>query len=145
MVFCQFLKSDQDVVYAALLSPQGKVVADFFVWSDAGDGFVLDVDPSRTGDLERRLAPLSASPADALATLTALRGRETVERWQAQAQAGQMAEVVRDLLDNHYDPRYEESMARNFGAYPTSTRWPVTYQGAGSFEVLARQLLAASN
>ena len=52
---------------------------------------------------------------------------------------------VEDLLANHYDPRYEESMARNFVAYPTSTRWPVTYQGAGSFEVLARQLLAASN
>jgi tRNA 2-selenouridine synthase len=82
---------------------------------------------------------------DRLATLTELRGRETVGRWQAQARSGQMAEVVEDLLANHYDPRYEESMARNFVAYPTSTRWPVTYQGAGSFEVLARQLLAASN
>lgn len=82
---------------------------------------------------------------DRLATLTELRGRETVGRWQAQARSGHMAEVVEDLLANHYDPRYEESMARNFVAYPTSTRWPVTYQGAGSFEVLARQLLAASN
>lgn len=82
---------------------------------------------------------------DRLATLTELRGRETVGRWQAQARSGHMAEVVEDLLANHYDPRYEESMARNFVAYPTSTRWPVTYQGAGGFEVLARQLLAASN
>ena len=55
-----------------------------------------------------------------------------------------MAEVVLDLLANHYDPRYEESMARNFGAYPTSTRWPVSYQGAGSFDALAGQLMAAS-
>ena len=78
---------------------------------------------------------------DRLATLTALRGRETVERWQAQAQAGQMAEVVRDLLDNHYDPRYEESMARNFAAYPASARWTVAYQGPGSFDALARTLV----
>lgn len=81
---------------------------------------------------------------DRLATLTELRGRETVARWQAQARSGQMAEVVLDLLANHYDPRYEESMARNFGAYPTSTRWPVSYQGAGSFDALAGQLMAAS-
>ncbi|MDP3518991.1 MAG: tRNA 2-selenouridine(34) synthase MnmH [Hydrogenophaga sp.] len=82
---------------------------------------------------------------DRLATLTTLRGRETVARWQDQARAGQMAEVVLDLLDTHYDPRYEESMARNFVAYPTSTRWPVAYTGAGSFDDLARRLLAADN
>jgi tRNA 2-selenouridine synthase len=81
---------------------------------------------------------------DRLATLTELRGRETVGRWQAQARAGHMAEVVLDLLDNHYDPRYEESMARNFAAYPTSTRWPVAYTGAGSFDDLARRLLLAA-
>jgi tRNA 2-selenouridine synthase len=82
---------------------------------------------------------------DRLATLTTLRGRETVARWQAQARAGQMAEVVQDLLDNHYDPRYEESMARNFSAYPASTRWPVRYTGPGSFDELARRLLAADH
>jgi len=81
---------------------------------------------------------------DRLATLTTLRGRETVAGWQAQARAGQMAEVVLDLLDTHYDPRYEESMARNFVAYPTSTRWPVAYTGAGSFDDLARRLLLAA-
>lgn len=79
-----------------------------------------------------------------LATLTELRGRETVGRWQAQARSGQMAEVVLDLLANHYDPRYEESMARNFAAYPTSARWPVSYRGADSFDALAGQLLAAN-
>ncbi len=82
---------------------------------------------------------------DRLATLTTLRGRETVEGWQAQARAGHMAEVVQDLLDTHYDPRYEESMARNFAAYPASTRWPVAYTGAGSFDDLARRLLAAAD
>ena len=79
---------------------------------------------------------------DRLSTLTNLRGRETVERWQAMARAGQMADVVQDLLDSHYDPRYEESMGRNFAAYAASTRWSVTYRGAGSFDALAQQLLA---
>ena len=79
-----------------------------------------------------------------LASLTELRGRETVARWQALARAGHMAKVVLDLLDTHYDPRYEESMARNFAAYPTSTRWPVAYTGSGSFGDLARRLLAST-
>lgn len=42
------------VVYAALLSPQGKVNADMFVWARQ-DGFLLDVDPARSADLLRRL------------------------------------------------------------------------------------------
>ncbi len=44
-----------DVVYAALLSPQGKVSADLFVWRRK-DGLVLDADPSRAGDLLRKLS-----------------------------------------------------------------------------------------
>ena len=46
------------VVYAGLLSPQGKIVADMFVWSFAGSQsqFVLDVDRARGADLLRRLS-----------------------------------------------------------------------------------------
>lgn len=46
--------AETGVVYAALLSPQGKVSADMFVWARA-DGLLLDVDPSRGADLLRRL------------------------------------------------------------------------------------------
>lgn len=42
-------------VYAALLSPQGKVSADMFVWART-DGLLLDVDPARGADLLRRLS-----------------------------------------------------------------------------------------
>jgi folate-binding protein YgfZ len=42
------------VQYGALLSPQGKVSADMFVWSDDG-GAVIDCAPSRGADLMRRL------------------------------------------------------------------------------------------
>jgi len=41
--------------YAALLTPQGKVIADFIVWKD-GDDLLLDCDASAAEALERRLA-----------------------------------------------------------------------------------------
>lgn len=46
---------DRGVRYAALLSPQGKVIADMFVWPDASDGLVLDVSLKLTMELQRRL------------------------------------------------------------------------------------------
>jgi folate-binding protein YgfZ len=50
----QKISTEAPVRYAALLSPQGKVIADMFVWRD-GEGRLLDVDASRSGDLLRRL------------------------------------------------------------------------------------------
>jgi folate-binding protein YgfZ len=41
--------------YAALLTPQGKVIADFIVWGD-GDDLLLDCDEAAADALERRLA-----------------------------------------------------------------------------------------
>lgn len=43
------------VRYAALLSPQGKVSADMFVWGRE-DGLLLDADPARGADLLRKLS-----------------------------------------------------------------------------------------
>ena len=51
---------------------------------------------------------------DRLDALTTLRGKAVVGAWKAKVQAGQMAEVVRDLLDVHYDPGYATSSARNY-------------------------------
>lgn len=42
-------------VYAGLLSPQGKVIADMFVWAAPAGGALIDADPSRGPDLLRRL------------------------------------------------------------------------------------------
>src|SRR5262249_51529708 len=49
-----------------------------------------------------------------LAALVQLRGREVVERWQAQVRAGEIEPVVRELLLRHYDPGYASSTERNF-------------------------------
>lgn len=49
-----------------------------------------------------------------LDALRVLRGHATVEGWQAAARAGRIREVVRELLVDHYDPIYRQSMKRNF-------------------------------
>jgi folate-binding protein YgfZ len=44
-------------VWAGLLTPQGKCIADFLVWPDPeGDGFLLDCDAEATDALAKRLA-----------------------------------------------------------------------------------------
>jgi tRNA 2-selenouridine synthase len=49
-----------------------------------------------------------------LAALAALRGAERVAQWSALARAGQWPQVVRALLEQHYDPIYSASTARNY-------------------------------
>ena len=43
-----------------------------------------------------------------------LKGRTVVHGWQEQIRAGQIAQVVAELLSAHYDPGYENSTRRNF-------------------------------
>lgn len=52
-----------------------------------------------------------------LDALVALRGRETVAAWQAQARAGRVDEVFLALMREHYDPGYLKSMRANFCGY----------------------------
>lgn len=47
-------KIDQGLVYAAMLSPQGKYLADFFLFSEDG-AIMLDTDASQTDGLAKRL------------------------------------------------------------------------------------------
>ncbi len=61
-----------------------------------------------------------------LDALRALRGNAVVDAWQERARHGRTSEVVRDLLEKHYDPIYLESMRRNFsgvGAPLLALRW----------------------
>lgn len=48
------LLSSQGAIFAGLLSPQGKVLFDFFVMKD-GDGYLLDTARDMAGDLVKRL------------------------------------------------------------------------------------------
>jgi tRNA 2-selenouridine synthase len=55
-----------------------------------------------------------------MVTLTELRGKETVTRWQTMAREGQWAEVFAELMQQHYDPLYLRSMQRNFAGMATA-------------------------
>ena len=68
----------------------------------------------------------SAAFCARLDALRPLRGNDVVARWQDAARSGRAAEVVRELLTEHYDPVYLQSMRRNFAgvAAPVATlRW----------------------
>jgi tRNA 2-selenouridine synthase len=52
--------------------------------------------------------------------LVSARGYEVVKRWQALARANDCETVVRELLIDHYDPVYFQSMRRNFKQYEQS-------------------------
>ena len=55
-----------------------------------------------------------------LDTLVALLGHAVVDAWKTKATAGHTAEVVAELLSCHYDPKYHESMARNFALFSSA-------------------------
>ena len=79
-----------------------------------------------------------------LDALRALRGNAVVDAWQEAARAGRTAEVVRNLLDVHYDPIYLASLWRNFAAVdaPLATlRWN---GDAASLATAAEQAIAAA-
>lgn len=47
---------DAGVLYGALLSPQGKIVADMMLWAEPEGGVLIEADPTRGPDLLRRLS-----------------------------------------------------------------------------------------
>jgi tRNA 2-selenouridine synthase len=55
-----------------------------------------------------------------LRALTELRGKAVVEGWVDQVNAGQTPAVVLELLTQHYDPMYAQSIKRNFKQYGTA-------------------------
>ncbi len=77
-----------------------------------------------------------------LDVLVPLRGRAVVEGWQEQARSGQMAEVVEDLLHNHYDPSYLSSMERNFKHYGKAKVHTLKAHSHEVFAALAQDLVA---
>ena len=102
--------------------------------------------------LEQRVELLMASydffvndtPAfcERLDALRVLRGHAVVDGWQAAARDGHTAEVVRDLLERHYDPIYLQSMQRNFAGVQAPQQ-RVTWDGrADSLSAAAEALVS---
>ena len=80
---------------------------------------------------------------DRLGALTQARGKDVVTDWQTRARSGNLPSVVRELLVNHYDPVYLQSMKRNFVQYSAATVIAPDNRSTAAMELLAAQLLAA--
>jgi tRNA 2-selenouridine synthase len=77
-----------------------------------------------------------------LDALTELRGKKTVSHWQSLIQAGQLQEVVRDLLRTHYDPGYQQSTLRNFTRFADAPELHLRDRSMEAMRALAQQMLA---
>jgi tRNA 2-selenouridine synthase len=81
--------------------------------------------------------------SERLAALVQLRGREQVERWQAQVRAGEIEPVVRELLVKHYDPGYASSTERNFTQFGAARAIAPRDRTPEAMRQLARELAAS--
>lgn len=72
--------------------------------------------------------------------LTALHGRATIDEWKARADAGDWDGLVDRLLEEHYDPAYHRSIARNFSRIATAHHVQATDAGTQAFERIANAL-----
>jgi len=73
--------------------------------------------------------------------LVTLRGRETVGRWQALAQAGLWADVFGQMMREHYDPLYNRSMDRHYSGLSTAHAVHLADGGPAALQAAARALL----
>jgi tRNA 2-selenouridine synthase len=76
-----------------------------------------------------------------LDVLTELRGKAVVNTWKEQVMAGQVRGVVHELLTQHYDPVYLQSMERNFVQYGQARAISPTDRSVKAMQRLALQLL----
>lgn len=73
-----------------------------------------------------------------LHALRELRGAQVVQRWQRMSAQGEFAPLVRELLEQHYDPSYEASMRRNYLRFADGA--PLQVPAATAFGELAERL-----
>jgi tRNA 2-selenouridine synthase len=75
-----------------------------------------------------------------LNALREVRGNAVVAQWQLQAQNGELAKVVEELLTLHYDPVYERSMQRNFANFAAMPALLLPDAGAVALAAAATRL-----
>ena len=102
--------------------------------------------PNRVRLLMEDYTHFCANPAahnGQLEHLVQLHGREKIAAWHGMANSGRMAELVDQLLVEHYDPAYLRSIDRNFVQYPQAQVVELSDIAPGDFEALARELHAS--
>nr|MDP2190206.1 tRNA 2-selenouridine(34) synthase MnmH [Rhodoferax sp.] len=76
-----------------------------------------------------------------LQLLTEFRGKGVVEGWIASVRAGAIEPVVQELLTQHYDPVYLQSMRRNFKQFEDAKTIAPTDHSMGAMAFLAKQII----
>lgn len=79
-----------------------------------------------------------------LRALTDIRGKAVVERWSQAVLDGQTPAVVHELLRDHYDPVYRQSIDRNFVQYPQAQVFESQAHSPAAFEQMAKAILSAA-
>lgn len=74
--------------------------------------------------------------------LVAHYGQDRIGSWKRLAAAGEWDALVRELLENHYDPAYTRSTLKHYPHYAQGTRLEVTADNDAAFAQLAAQCLA---
>ncbi|MET3133178.1 tRNA 2-selenouridine synthase [Oxalobacteraceae bacterium GrIS 1.11] len=103
--------------------------------------------PNRVRLLMEDYSHFTAQPATLnaqLDCLLSLYGREKIGRWQAMANAGEMAALVDELLVDHYDPAYLRSIDRNFLLYDQAEALALEDISETAFLGAARHLLQSA-
>lgn len=85
----------------------------------------------------------SAHFIERLQALNDIRGKAVIERWSEWVRDGQTPAVVNELLRDHYDPVYRQSIDRNFVQYPQAQVFESKDHSAAAFEQMAQAILAA--
>lgn len=78
-----------------------------------------------------------------LQVLAEFRGKAVVEAWQTSVRAGDIEPVVQQLLTEHYDPVYLQSMRRNFKQFEAAKTIAPGDHSTGAMEYLAQQLIGS--
>lgn len=73
--------------------------------------------------------------------LAQLHGRARIDGWHAMANNGEMAQLVDELLVDHYDPAYVRSIDRNFVRFKEAAVLELADIGAADFMNAARALV----
>jgi tRNA 2-selenouridine synthase len=79
-----------------------------------------------------------------LSLLTQRYGKEQITKWQQLATEGRYPALVEELLIKHYDPAYQDSIARNFSQYQKARILTVKSAQQTSYLELAQQLLKSN-
>ena len=83
----------------------------------------------------------SAHFCERLDVLAEFRGKALVQAWKDQVASGNVESVVHDLLTQHYDPVYLQSMQRNFRQYPLAMSIAPRDRSLAAMRQLAEDLL----